>query len=429
MTFATILGLTGFALWLVLILYRGRYWEDAFRFYRQPNPLRPKPERAAAKSAEPLIAATIAPVPPEVIIIIPLLNNARTIRRVLLSLLNQDYSHLSHIILVDQQSTDSSLEVAGSIPPQLARQVHLLPHNPLPPEWSSRTWALSQGLLLAKSLAPTAELVWFADPETIQGEAMLSSLVKTMESEGRDMISIMPELPVENFIERIAVPAYHYFFSLLNPFSWVNDSLSSAAAAGTSVLLRRAALERIGGIITIIGIDEDASLAAAIKAVGTIKIENSDQAVSLKRFFDIAELRKLLARVVPAQQKNSIFTHIVFISGLLVGFIIPPMLAIFSNGITEFLGFATWMMMTLSFMPTIFYCRLSPFWSLLMPLSACLYIWAVAESLIMSLLRPIDFMGGDNSAPRTGTGKGTGASARPRPAKPRDFPPLSQTSD
>ncbi|MDI9408624.1 MAG: glycosyltransferase [Candidatus Pacebacteria bacterium] len=426
MTFATILGLSSFALWLVLLLYRGRYWEDAFRFYRQPNPLRPKPDRVGVKSPEPLMASSVIPPRPEVIIVIPILNRARAIRRVLLSLLHQDYSNLTHIILVDQQSTDSSLDIAATVPPMAGRTLHLLPHSPLPPEWSSRTWALSQGLLLAKSLSPTAELVWFADPETIQGEAMLSSLVASLESEGRDMISIMPELPVGSFIERIAVPAYHYFFSLLNPFSWVNDPLSSAAAAGSSTLLRRAALERIGGIITIVGIDEDASLAAAIKGIGTIKIENSDQAVSLRRYLEINEVRKLLARVVPAQQKNSIFTHTVFISGLLVGFILPPMLALFSTGVAQFFGYATWLMMTLSLMPTIFYCRLSPFWGLMMPLSACLYIWAVAESLVLSLLRPIDYATSELREHR-GKNKPSVRTRRPAtaPQVKRDIPPLS----
>ncbi|MCX8501299.1 MAG: glycosyltransferase family 2 protein, partial [Alphaproteobacteria bacterium] len=346
MNFATILGLMSFALWLVLLLYRGRYWEDAAQASRRPNPLRPKFGRPLPTREEPSDSPAAAL--PEVVIIVPVLNNGRNIRRVLSSLLAQDYPNLRLVILVDQQSSDSSLEIARTIVPNPAdspfRTLHLLPHSPLPPEWSSRTWALSQALIFAKNQSPTAELVWIADPETLQGSGMLRSLVQMLELEGRDMVSIMPELPVTNLIERITVPAYHYFFSLVTPYNWVNDPVSRSAAAGSSILLRRASFERIGGIIPIVGEDENTALAAAIKAIGTIKIANSDQAVSIKTYDTMADLRKLLALVVPVQQKHPIFTHSIFMGGLLLGFIAPPLLVIFASGVAQFFGFLTWVM-------------------------------------------------------------------------------------
>ena len=54
--------------------------------------------------------------------------------------------------------------------------------------------------------------------------------------------------------ERALVPAFVYFFQMLYPFAKVNNPRSQvAAAAGGTVLIRRAALERIGGIEAIAG--------------------------------------------------------------------------------------------------------------------------------------------------------------------------------
>jgi len=68
------------------------------------------------------------------------------------------------------------------------------------------------------------------------------------------------------------VPAFVFFFQLLYPFEWVNDGLkATAAAAGGSILIRRRALRRIGGIESVRGaLIDDVALAAAVKKGGRI---------------------------------------------------------------------------------------------------------------------------------------------------------------
>ncbi len=64
-----------------------------------------------------------------------------------------------------------------------------------------------------------------------------------------DMVSEMVRLNCSSLAERALVPAFVYFFQMLYPFSRVNDPPSRvAAAAGGTVLIRRDALQRIGGI-------------------------------------------------------------------------------------------------------------------------------------------------------------------------------------
>ena len=66
------------------------------------------------------------------------------------------------------------------------------------------------------------------------------------------------------------MPAFVYFFQMLYPFAKVNDPRSRvAAAAGGTVLIRREALERIGGIDAIKGaLIDDVALAKAVKPGG-----------------------------------------------------------------------------------------------------------------------------------------------------------------
>src|SRR2546429_2812871 len=59
----------------------------------------------------------------------------------------------------------------------------------------------------------------------------------------------MALLPVKALPEKLLVPPYLYFFLMIYPPSWVADPrVPTAAAAGGSILMRREAPERIGGM-------------------------------------------------------------------------------------------------------------------------------------------------------------------------------------
>ena len=99
----------------------------------------------------------------------------------------------------------------------------------------------------------------------------LAELVARLESDGLDLASLMVKLNCASFAERALIPAFVFFFAKLYPFAWVNDrSRRTAGAAGGCMLVRRAALDRIGGVASISGaLIDDCALARKIKA-GTI---------------------------------------------------------------------------------------------------------------------------------------------------------------
>jgi hopene-associated glycosyltransferase HpnB len=195
-------------------------------------------------------------------IIVPARNEAVTIQAVIASLLAQDYTGIFSVTLVDDNSSDGTAHAAGA-----AHNLTVIPGQPKPSGWSGKLWALRQGIE-----ATSAPVILFTDGDVVHDRRHLSTLVARLLSPASNMVSEMVRLSCTSAAERFLVPAYVYFFQLLYPFSRVNNPRSSvAAAAGGTMLVRRNALERAGGIDAIKGaLIDDVALAKIIKASGPI---------------------------------------------------------------------------------------------------------------------------------------------------------------
>src|SRR6202044_4147073 len=164
------------------------------------------------------------------------------------------------VTLVDDNSTDGTAERAGRAP-----NLNILLGAPKPEGWVGKMWALEQGIA-----AGDAPLILLTDADIVHEPRHLSTLVACLERSKLDMASEMVHLNCSSFSGRALLPAFVYFFQTLYPFAKVNDARSSvAAAAGGTVLVRREALERIGGIEAIKdALIDDVALAKAIKGRG-----------------------------------------------------------------------------------------------------------------------------------------------------------------
>ena len=217
-------------------------------------------------------------------IIIPARDEVETIGPVIASLLAQDYTGRFRIILVDDNSTDGTAAAAGT-----AANLVVMSGQPKPAGWSGKLWALSQGIA-----ASTAPVLLFADADIVHDPRHLASLVARLQQPRVDMVSEMVRLNCTSLAERALVPAFVYFFQMLYPFARVNDPRSGvAAAAGGTVLIRREALERIGGIASIRNaLIDDVTLAKAVKDLRTAL-----RCSHLPRSFRPRHLRAALSRV------------------------------------------------------------------------------------------------------------------------------------
>lgn len=340
-------------LWLYLALGHGRFW--------RPTPV-------LAPEAPP-------PAPPEVSVIVPARNEERVIGETLASLLVQDYPAF-RVILVDDASTDRTRAIAESFAdPRLT----VLSAPPKPPRWSGKLWALAHGAAAAET-----PLLYFTDADIRHDRRHLSALVAKLETGGYDLVSEMVRLSTASFAERALIPAFIYFFQLLYPFAWVNDpTRARAAAAGGSILLRRAALERAGGLVSLHdALIDDVTLAGRIKRGGPVWLGHTDLATSLRRYESFAEIWRMIARTAFVQLRHSALLLLFTVLAMTLTFIAPPLLALFGEGAARLGGAGASLIAFATYVPTLQRYRLSPLRAVTLPLIALFYTAATVGSAL-----------------------------------------------
>ena len=270
---------------------------------------------------------------PPVCIVVPARDEAGTIEAVIASLLAQDYDGPFRVVLVDDNSTDGTGALARALPDPACR-LTVLTGVARPPGWAGKLWAVHQGVA-----AGTEELVLLTDADIVHEPSHLATLVAGMERTGAAMVSEMVRLNCSSLAERALVPAVVYFFCMLYPFAWVNDPRrSTAAAAGGTVLIRRQALARIGGIAAIKGaLIDDVTLARAVKRTAPIWLGHTSEARSIRPYPDFADIWRMIARSAYVQLGYSPLLLLGTVLGM--GFLfLVPVLGIATTGAEGFAG-------------------------------------------------------------------------------------------
>ncbi len=337
--------------WLYLCLAHGKFWSSG-------------PELPAATPAQ----------FPDVDVVVPARDEAPTIAAVIGSLRAQEYGGRFRIILVDDNSTDGTAVLAGAAP-----NLEVITLREKPAQWSGKLWALSRG-----AAAGHAPLLLFTDADIVHDPRHLASLVAKLLESGTDMVSEMVRLNCRSFAERALVPAFVYFFQMLYPFSRVNDPGSSvAAAAGGTVLIRRDALLRIGGIDAIKGaLIDDVALAAAVKKFGPIYLGHSGLASSIRPYPEFKDIWQMISRTAFTQLRHSVGLLLLTLLGLTTVWLVPAWEILFGHGWPAAAGLAAFSLACTSYLPTLTRYRQSWLWSLCLPLIALFYMAASLGSAL-----------------------------------------------
>jgi hopene-associated glycosyltransferase HpnB len=350
-------ALAAAAIWVYLIAAHGKFWLS-------------RPELAPVACVH----------GPRVDIVVPARDEAQSIAAVIASLLAQDYGggapNSFAVTLVDDNSADGTAERAGRAP-----NLNILRGTPKPAGWVGKMWALEQGIA-----AGDAPLILLTDADILHEPQHLSTLVACLERAKLDMASEMVHLNCSSFAERALVPAFVYFFQMLYPFAKVNDARSSvAAAAGGTVLIRREALQRIGGIGAIkAALIDDVSLAKAIKGRGggAIFLGHSALATSIRPYPGLADIWRMIARTAFTQLRHSAWLLFGTVIGLSLVWLAPPAAAIFGHGWVRGCGLAACALAATSYLPTLVRYRRSFAWALALPLIALFYMAATVGSAV-----------------------------------------------
>lgn len=350
----TTLAALSLLIWLYLLLAHGRFWHSG------PELVPARPIRA-----------------PPVAVVVPARDEAPLIGETLRSLLAQDYPGTLRVILVDDGSTDGTSAVARGIGD--ARLV-VLEGKPRPLGWSGKLWAVAQGI----EEAGTAELIFLADADIAHDPRHIATLVAQAEQGDLDLVSEMVALACNTSAERAFVPAFVYFFQLLYPFAWVNDPLrATAAAAGGTMLIRRRALLRIGGIAVVRGaLIDDVALATAVKQGGRIWLGHSGLARSIRAYPAAADIWRMVSRTAYIQLRFSLLLLFATVIAMTLTFLLPPVAALFGHGLARWFGWLTWGAMAAAYRPTLHRYRCSALWAPCLPAIAMFYMAATIGSAV-----------------------------------------------
>jgi hopene-associated glycosyltransferase HpnB len=322
---------------------------------------------------------------PRVVAVVPARNEAETIERCVESLVRQDYAGELQLIVVDDHSEDGTGALASTAA-QSAGKVELatiLQAEDVQVGWTGKLWALHRGISNAAPSQP--EYYWFTDADIAHSPDTLCRLVTKAESQRLDLASLMVLLQAKTIPEKLLIPAFLYFFLLLYPPKWIADrNARTAGAAGGCILLRREILERIGGISAIRAeLIDDCALAGEVKrSGGSIWMGLTRNSVSLRSYSTFGEIRDLIARTAFTQLRYSSLLLVGTIAGMLLTYVAPVIFSFHTQPLIWRIGLAAWALMTLTYLPTVRFYRLSPLWAPLLPLAAIFYSYATCFSAV-----------------------------------------------
>jgi hopene-associated glycosyltransferase HpnB len=357
------IGAATVAIWAFLLFFRGGFWW---------SPYRPAP-----------IAASVGG--RSVVGVIPARDEAAVIGRAVASLLAQDYDGNFRVVVVDDQSSDGTAEAAGAAAVAMGAsdRLTICRGKPVPPGWTGKLWAMSQGIEAARSMRPDHFLL--TDADIVHDCGNLRELVSRCETEGYDLVSLMVRLHCRSLWEKLLIPAFVFFFFKLYPPRWVADPpRRTAGAAGGCMLIRATTLERIGGIDSIRGeIIDDCALARRVKPVGKVWLGPARHTTSIREYCSARPIWDMVVRSAFAQLDYSPLMLALTISMLILTYVAPPLLVLSSQPAAILCGGLAWLGMTTAFLPTLgAYDAPRPI-ALLLPLIAIFYLAATVGSAVL----------------------------------------------
>ena len=378
------------AIWLYLAVARGGFWR--LREFDDDT------ARHASPSSWPPVVA-----------VIPARNEATSIAQVLASLLKQDYAGKFSVILVDDHSEDATAQIARQTAHELNAEsrVNIYTASTLPPGWTGKLWALNSGTAIfgcapTTSISPgqpntgrstsnnltqisTPTYYWFTDADIVHAPDTLRRLVSRAESDHLDLVSLLVLLQAKTFPERALIPAFLFFFLKLYPPRWIAEPKArTAGAAGGCILLRSAALQRIGGFTALRHeVIDDCALARAVKRTdGKIWMGLTRASVSLRFYATFRDIRDLIARTAFTQLSYSPLLLLGTLLAMFLTYLAPIALLFAEEPVPQILGASAWLLMSLLYLPTIRFYRLAPAWAATLPLTALFYSYATLLSAV-----------------------------------------------
>jgi GT2 family glycosyltransferase len=149
------------------------------------------------------------------------------------------------------------------------------------------------------------------------------------------------------------------------------------------VLIRREALERIGGIAAIKhALIDDVALAAEVKKLGPIYLGHSALANSIRPYPKFGDIWSMISRTAFIQLRYSPFLLMFTLVGLALVWVVPVASIVWGNGVAFVSGLAAFLLASFSYWPTLVRYRQSRLWCLALPAISVFYMAATIASAL-----------------------------------------------
>lgn len=346
-TILTLFAITGAAIWLTILLLPWRPWSTC----------------EVLDVSSPLPEVDLG----DITVLIPARNEAETIKATLPALTAQGRG--LNIILIDDQSSDGTVQVARKA---VDENLLIIKGKSLPSGWTGKLWALEQG---RGHIRTPFTLLLDADIEPLPG--IIGELKRAMQERDVQLISLMAELRMETFWERLLMPAFIYFFKLLYPFRLSNTGTSRvAAAAGGCILLETRLLHEIGGFDSLRGeLIDDCALARRIKTLGyKTWIGLTHSVRSIRQYEKLRTIWEMVARTAFTQLYYSGLVLALCTAIMVLSFVVPGLGLFLPSGMAKFFSALGLAIMILCYLPTLKFYGLPGRWALALPLIGILYL-------------------------------------------------------
>ncbi len=313
------------------------------------------------------------------------------------TLLSQDYPGTFTVIVVDDDSTDGTAEIAAELDAGVAdkvgrRAVTVVSARPAPDGWAGKVWAMSEGV---RAVPQGAGYILFTDADVGYAPGTLTRLARAAARGEYAIVSQMALLRATTRWEKLLIPAFVYFFAQLYPFPRVSRPRSrTAAAAGGCMLVRAGALAAAGGLAQVKGARiDDVALGRLLKrAGGRCWLGFSTDVRSLRRYDRLSDIWEMVARSAYTQLHYSSTATVGVVAGLAWLYLLPPAagvagIALLAGGYPALTaswlasaGLAGWLVMSVTYLPMLRLYGLSPLRAPSLPLIATLYAAMTADS-------------------------------------------------
>ncbi len=314
-------------------------------------------------------------------IILPVRNQASSVRACVDSLIDSDYPR-KEIIVVEGGSEDETRAILD----RYEGRIMVLDEPPLPEGWVGKNWACHEGFR-----ASTGDLLLFTDGDTVHRKDLLRRAVTYMLKEDLDLLTLTPRMKVESFWEAAILPFMIFLIGLLNRGAWVNrPDKPWAVGNGQFLLFRREVYVSLDGHKAVKErVDEDYRLARLAKGEGyRLRLGDAREAMEVRMYPSLKEIWSGWVKNVFPGLDFSVGRVARNVISLFVGFVLPfillgiGLLDLMSRGPTLLLITGAFLSAMLWARSAVAYGYLSrkPHYALLTPVAALIIIAILVDS-------------------------------------------------